>query len=63
MANLIAKITNDKLLIDISINKTLVPSSTGKTLLVASSRGPKKTNAEVDGKQVYVNLSAYVYPS
>ena len=36
------------------------PSSTGKTLVVASSGGGMKTTAQVDGKPVTVNLSAYI---
>lgn len=36
------------------------PSATGKTLVVASSRGNKETDAVVQGKQVVVGLNAYI---
>lgn len=38
------------------------PSSTGKTLVVASSHGNQKTDALVDGKPVIVGLNAYIKP-
>ena len=38
------------------------PSSTGKTLVVASSRGNYKSEAMVNGQQVIVGLNAYIYP-
>ena len=37
-------------------------SASKKTLLVASSHGPKRTALRVDGKPVVVNVSAYVRP-
>lgn len=39
------------------------PSSTGKTLVVASSHGNQKTDALVDGKPVIVGLNAYIKPA
>lgn len=38
------------------------PSSTGKTLVVASSHGNQKTDALVNGKPVIVGLNAYIKP-
>lgn len=35
-------------------------SSSGKTLLVASSRGNQPTAATINGKQVFVGCTAYV---
>lgn len=37
-------------------------SKSGKTLIVASSWGPKRTALRVDGKPVVINVSAYVRP-
>ena len=57
MANIIAYITDDKLIIELPVNEPLIPSKSGKTLVVASSYGNRRTNAEVDGKQIYINLT------
>jgi hypothetical protein len=40
--------------------QTPTPSSTGKTLLVASTHGSCKTGCLVDGKPVTVSVNAYV---
>ena len=36
------------------------PSASGKTLVVASTRGNQVTNALVDGKPVTIGLNAYI---
>lgn len=36
-------------------------SATGKTLVVASSRGNKQTDAKVNGQPVIVGVNAYIY--
>lgn len=36
------------------------PSRTGKTTIIASTRGNKKTDAKVDGKPLTVSVNAYV---
>ncbi|CAB4158429.1 hypothetical protein UFOVP736_78 [uncultured Caudovirales phage] len=36
------------------------PSSSGKTLVVATSGGNQSTSAEVDGKRIIVGLNAYI---
>lgn len=38
-------------------------SASGKTLVVASSRGNKATEAVVDGQPVIIGLNAYIYPA
>ena len=38
------------------------PSASGKTLVVASSRGNQATDAQIDGKTVTVGVNAYVKP-
>lgn len=50
----------DMLVIRIPI-KEPTPSSSGKTLVVASTRGNQKTGVQIDGKDLYLGLNAYVY--
>ena len=50
----------DTLVIRIAI-KAATPSSSGKTLVVASTRGNQKTAVQIDGKDLYLGLNAYVY--
>lgn len=39
---------------------TPTPSASGKTLVVASSRGNVTTTAMIDGKPVVIGLNAYI---
>ena len=55
-----AKIVGNKLVIEIPLNAAPVLSSTGKTLVVASTHGNKVTEAQVNGKHVVVGLNAYI---
>ncbi|MCF8383643.1 MAG: hypothetical protein K9G39_08665 [Chlorobium sp.] len=55
------EIKNNKLYIEIDLEKP-VRSSSGKTLVVASSRGNVETTAKVDGKPVTIGLNAYIKP-
>jgi hypothetical protein len=50
----------DMLVIRIPIAKA-TPSASGKTLVVASTRGNQKTGLQIDGKDLYVGVNAYVY--
>ncbi|MGH2378376.1 MAG: hypothetical protein ACRDGT_07850 [Candidatus Limnocylindria bacterium] len=50
----------DTLVIRIPI-KPATPSASGKTLVVASTRGNQKTDVQIDGKDPYLGLNAYVY--
>jgi hypothetical protein len=50
----------DMLVIRISI-KPATPSASGKTLVVASTRGNQKTDLQIDGKELYLGVNAYVY--
>lgn len=52
--------SNNNLVIRIPINKPLLPSKSGKTLLVASSNGNVQTACIVEGKPVTIGLNAYV---
>src|SRR6266702_7765440 len=55
------EIRGNKLCIEIDLEKP-TPSSSGKTLVVASTRGNTVTTAEVDGKPVTIGLNAYIKP-
>ena len=55
------EIKNNKLCIEIDLEKP-TPSSSGKTLVVASTRGNAVTSVEVDGKPVTIGLNAYIKP-
>jgi hypothetical protein len=50
----------DMLVIRIPISKP-TPSASGKTLVVASTRGNQKTSLQIDGKDLYLGVNAYVY--
>ena len=55
-----AKIVGGKLIIEIPLNASPVPSTSGKTLVVASTHGNKTTEAQINGKNVVVGLNAYI---
>lgn len=40
--------------------QTPQPSASGKTLVVASTRGNKTTDAEIDGKPITIGVNAYI---
>jgi hypothetical protein len=50
----------DTLVIRLSIQAP-TPSASGKTLVVASTRGNQKTSLRVEGKDLYLGVNAYVY--
>jgi hypothetical protein len=50
----------DTLVIRLPI-KAPTPSATGKTLVVASTRGNQKTSLKIDDKELYLGVNAYVY--
>lgn len=54
-----AKIEKNELVIRIPMQKP-TPSSSGKTLVIASTRGNMKTTVTVDGKPVTIGLNAYI---
>jgi hypothetical protein len=55
------EIKDGKLVITIDLQKPK-PSTSGKTLLVASTNGFKKTEAVLDGKEVSVSINATIKP-
>jgi len=55
-----AKIENGHLIVAVPMNATPVPSSSGKTRVVASTHGNVTTEVLVDGKPVIVGFNAYI---
>ncbi|ABB23416.1 MAG: hypothetical protein A3K90_02855 [Pelodictyon luteolum] len=53
------EIRDGKLCIEIDLEKP-TPSSSGKTLVVASTRGNAVTEVKVDGKPLTIGLNAYI---
>jgi hypothetical protein len=58
---MIAEIKDNKLVVTIDLTAPR-PSSSGKTLVVASSGGNITTGATVNGKPVTIGLNAYIKP-
>jgi len=58
---MIVEIKGNKLCIEIDLEKP-TSSASGKTLVVASTRGNAVTDAMVDGKPVTIGLNAYIKP-
>lgn len=50
----------DTLVIRIPIQAP-APSASGKTLVVASTHGNQKSGIQIDGKDVFLGVNAYVY--
>lgn len=58
---LTAAIEGEYLVIRVPMNAKPTLSSTGKTLVVASSHGNKETEVEVQGQRVIVGVNAYIH--
>ena len=56
-----ARIEDGKLIVTVDLEQPH-PSASGKTLVVASSRGNVMTHARVDDRNVTVGLNAYIKP-
>ncbi len=55
------EIKDNKLFIEIDLQDP-TPSASGKTLVIASTRGNVVTSAQVNGKPVTIGLNAYIKP-
>jgi hypothetical protein len=55
-----AKIEKGNLVITIPLEEDPQPSQSGKTLVVASTRGFAKTTAKVDNKDVSISVNACI---
>ncbi|HXY55469.1 MAG TPA: hypothetical protein VEM40_12445 [Nitrospirota bacterium] len=54
-----AKIEGNKLIITADL-ETPTPSASGKTMVVASTRGNKETDVMINGKPLIIGLNAYI---
>jgi len=54
------EIKNGNLVITLPMQNPPAPSASGKTLVVATTRGNKPTTATVDGKPIVVGVNAYI---
>lgn len=55
-----AEIKGEKLHIEIDLDESRSPSASGKSIVVASTRGNKPTDLMVDGKPLVIAVNAYV---
>ena len=55
-----AKIEGNELVMRLPLNEKPERSASGKTLVVASTRGNKETDCIVNGKRVIVGINAYI---
>jgi hypothetical protein len=53
-------IEGSELVIRLPLNRTPVPSGTGKTLVIASTHGNRTTAAVVNGQPVIIGVTAYI---
>jgi hypothetical protein len=53
---------NGRLIINLPIEEPRA-SASGKTLVVASSRGVRTTDVKIGGNLICVNVNAFVYPT
>jgi len=49
------------MIITIPVSNPPVPSASGKTLVVASTRGNVKTGVQIGDKEITLGLNAYIY--
>ena len=52
-------IENGELVVRLPLNKPPVPSASGKTLVVASTRGNQRTATLLDGQPIILGVNAY----
>jgi hypothetical protein len=53
-------IEKGELVIRLPLNQPSVPSASGKTMVVASTRGNQRTDAVIDGQPVIIGVNAYI---
>jgi len=54
------ELKDGNMVITIPVSNPPVPSASGKTLVVASTRGNVKTGVMVSGKEITLGLNAYI---
>jgi hypothetical protein len=57
-----SKIRKGMLITEVPLINPPKESKSGKTVLVATSKGPRRTRLRVDGKPVFVIVNAFVRP-
>lgn len=55
-----ATLKDNTLIIEIELEENPTPSSSGKTLVVASTHGNIVTNVMINGKPLVVGVNAYI---
>lgn len=55
-----AIIKDGKLIIELELEKTPQPSSSDKTLMVASTHGNQVTDLKIEGQPVIIGVNAYI---
>lgn len=55
-----ATVEDGYLVVRVPLNDTPTRSASGKTLVVASTRGNKVTDVQIKGKNVVVGVNAYI---
>ena len=53
-------VEGNELVIRLPLHRPPVPSASGKTLVIASTRGNQKTDAVIDGQRVVIGVNAYI---
>lgn len=61
MSDVKVTVKGKNLVIEIPLQKP-VPSGSGKTMVVASTKGNVKTDAKVNGHEIIVGVNAYYKP-
>jgi hypothetical protein len=56
-----AEIKGGNLILTLPLSESPAPSKSGKTLVVASTRGNQETQVQVKGKNIVVGVNAYIY--
>lgn len=57
-----ARIDGSNLIITIPMNPSPTPSASQKSLVVASTHGAMTTPTQINGKNLIINLNAYIKP-
>jgi hypothetical protein len=57
-----SRIENGNLIIELPIEKPR-PSASGRTIVVATTRGVKLTSVLLKGRKISINANAFIYPN
>lgn len=62
MENVEVEVKEGKLILTIDLDRNLGPSSSGKTEVIATSRGNSRLDIAGIGRPIFVGLNVYKYP-